>query len=378
MSEKNEVIFDGYLRVENGKIIDLGSMSNFHSGMDEEEIIDVHGCDLYPGFIDSHTHLGMFSDSQSYDYEDANETSSIITPHLRALDSVNPMDKCVREALLSGITTAVVSPGSSNPIAGQVVAIKTFGKRIDNMVLKVPLAMKFSLGENPKSGTHACGNSENSVVTRMGVASEIRKALTLAQMYMKKKESEGISYSDYCDKCEALIPLLKGEISAHFHAHRADDIFTAVRISKEFGLKCTVIHATEAYKIIEELVKENINLMLGPFFCDRSKPELSSMDVKSSCMIAESGIKFSIITDHPEIPSQYLGLSAGLAISCGMERMQAIKSITSDAAEICGIDKFVGSLEVGKHADILAFEDDPFSVVGRKPKIVVCGGCVVK
>jgi imidazolonepropionase-like amidohydrolase len=378
MSEKNGVVCDGYVRIENGKIAELGLMGSL-CGSQGEEIVDVQGCDLYPGFIDSHTHLGMFPDSQSYKCEDANETGGVATPNLRALDSVNPMDRCVREALLSGITVAVVSPGSSNPIAGQVVAMKTFGKRIDDMILKAPVAMKFALGENPKNDVHSRGKSGNAIRTRMGVAAEIRRSLTAARMYMKKKESRGIDYAGYCDKCEALIPLLKGDIPAHFHAHRADDIFTAVRISKEFGLRCTMIHATEAYKIIEELVEENVNLMVGPFFCDRSKPELSGLDIVKMCRnLAENDIKFSIMTDHPVMPSQYLGLSVGLALSVGTERLRAIRSVTVDAAEICGIGEFVGSLDVGKHADILVFQGDPFSVEGRKPKMVICNGHVVK
>ncbi len=373
---KPEILSDGYIKIEKGKIVDIGQMSNINSDyLYDEEIINAGNCDVYPGFIDSHTHLGMFTNGESYDYSDANEISDNLTPNLRALDSINSFDMSFKEALYSGITSAIISPGSSNPIAGKILAIKTYGHRIDDMIIKEPIAIKFSLGENSKSQGGYIDDSK-SCKTRMGVACAIREMLFKSKVYLESRKKKDFDYNDYDDKYESLIPLLNGEISAHFHAHRADDIFTAIRICKEFGIKCIIIHGTESYKIVDDLVKENIDILLGPLICDRSKPELINMNIESVCKISNSGIKTSITTDHPETPIQYLNISAGLAIANGMDRIDAIRSITINPAEICGIDNHVGSLDVGKDADILIFDKDPF-IIGNKPKFVICSGKLV-
>jgi imidazolonepropionase-like amidohydrolase len=374
---KPEILPDGYIKIEGEKIIDIGQMRGVSSNyLRDSEIIDAKNCDVYPGFIDSHTHLGMFTNGESYEYSDANETSDILTPNLRAIDSVNSFDASFKEALYSGITSVVISPGSSNPIAGKIFAVKTHGHRIDDMIIKNPIAIKFSLGENPKSCCSGYIDDTKNCKTRMGIACCIREMLFKSKIYLKNRNKKNFDYSDYDDKYEALIPLLKGEISAHFHAHRADDIFTAVRICKEFGIKCVIIHGTEAYKAADDLFKENIDILLGPLICDRSKPELINMNIKSISEILKSGIKTSITTDHPETPVQYLNICAGLAIANGMDRIEAIRSITINPAEICGIDDRVGSLEVGKDADILIFEKDPF-IIGNTPKVIVCSGKIV-
>ncbi|MDR1627504.1 MAG: amidohydrolase family protein [Oscillospiraceae bacterium] len=373
---KPEVLSDGYIKIEGKTIVDMGQMHSINSShLYDSEIIDAKGCDAYPGFIDSHTHLGMFTNGESYEYSDANETSAVLTPNLRAIDSVNSFDTSFKEALHSGITSAVISPGSSNPIAGKILAVKTYGHRIDDMVIKDPVAIKFSLGENPKNSSGYIDDTRN-CKTRMGIACCIREMLFKSKVYLKSKSKKNFDYNDYDDKYEALIPLLKGEISAHFHAHRADDIFTAIRICKEFGIKCVIVHGTEAYKIAGDLFKENMDILLGPLICDRSKPELINMNIKSISEIAKSGIKTSITTDHPVTPIQYLNIYAGLAVANGMDRMEAIRSITINPAEICAVDDRVGSLEAGKDADILIFEKDPF-IIGNTPKFVICSGEIV-
>lgn len=377
MSSKltSEILCNGYIKVDGKKIVDIGQMENINSDyLYDNEIIDAKDCDIYPGFIDSHTHLGMFTNGEGYEYSDANETSDNLTPNLRSIDSINSFDISFKEALYSGITSAVISPGSSNPIAGKILAVKTYGHRIDDMVIKDPVAIKFSLGENSKSS--GCVDDAKSCKTRMGVACAIREMLFKSKIYLKNRSKKSFDYNDYEDKYEALIPLLKGEISAHFHAHRADDIFTALRICKEFGIKCVIVHGTEAYKITDDLLKEKVDILLGPLICDRSKPELINANIKSISKISKSGLKTSITTDHPETPIQYLNIYTALAIANGMDRMQAIRSITINPAEICGIDKYVGSLDVGKDADILVFENDPF-IIGNSPKIIICDGKVV-
>lgn len=373
---KSEILSDGYIKIKEKKIVNIGQMKDINNDyLYGDEIVDAKGCDVYPGFIDSHTHLGMFTNGESYEYSDANETSDNLTPNLRAIDSVNSFDISFKEALYSGITSAVISPGSSNPIAGKILAVKTYGHRIDDMVIKDPVAVKFSLGENSKSCAGYIDDAKN-CKTRMGVACLIREMLFKSRVYLKNRSKKSFDYNDYDDKYEALIPLLKGEISAHFHAHRADDIFTAVRICKEFGIKCVIVHGTEAYKIANDLFKENVDILLGPLICDRSKPELINANIRSISEISKSGLKTAITTDHPETPIQYLNIYTGLAISNGMDRMEAIRSITINPAEICGIDNYVGSLEVGKDADILIFEKDPF-IIGNSPKYIICNGKII-
>lgn len=365
-------IQDGCVRVKNGVISEISS--DLLKANPDEEVIDAGGDSLYPGFIDAHTHLGMWEDGLTFEGDDGNEDTDPVTPQLRAIDAVNPLDPCFREALAAGVTTVVTGPGSANPIGGQLAAMKTYGRCIDDMLVKAPVAMKMALGENPKSVYHG---KNQAPVTRMGTAALIREQLFKAQHYLdeaeRAKSDEDFDAPEFDIKCEALIPVLKGEVEVHFHAHRADDIFTAIRIAKEFHLNYVIVHGTEGHLIAENLKKENVRVLSGPFLCDRSKPELKNLTPACPGILAKNGIHTAIITDHPVIPLQYLPTCAGLAVREGMNPEDALRAITICPAQICGIDSRVGSIEVGKDADLLLFSDDPLSMTA-KPKMVFAAG----
>lgn len=379
--DKGLIINDGYVAIENGKISEVGHMHSCPydlNSLNQEEAIDLRGQLLFPGFVDAHTHLGMWEDALGFEGDDGNEDTDPSTPHLRAIDAVNPMDKCFDEALAAGVTTVLTGPGSANPVAGQFLAMKTAGKRIDDMIVKEPAAMKFALGENPKTTYH--GKSQTPV-TRMATAAIIREQLIKARRYMFDLEESRINDEfdepEYDFKCEALIPILKREVKSHFHAHRADDIFTAIRISKEFNLDYVIVHCTHGHEIAEYLAEEGVCALCGPIICDRSKPELKYLTPKSAGILNSAGVKTAIITDHPVIPVQYLPLSAAIAVRDGMDYDAAMRAITITPAEICGIDDRVGSISVGKDADLLVFKDDPFSSYSRPEMVFSSGNRVI-
>lgn len=375
MDKENRVIENGYIIAEEGLIKEIGTMP--YSSTDNE-VFDAGGRNIYPGFVDAHTHLGMFEDSLCFEGDDGNESTEPVTPQLRTIDGVNPLDGYFSEALRAGITTVMISPGSTNPIAGQIAAVKTFGKRIDNMIIKSPAAIKFSLGENPKS---VYNDKERMPITRMAIAAMIREALKKARKYYEDKsiclsDSENNELPEYDEGNEALCRLFDGSIPAHFHAHRADDIFTAVRISEEFGIKCVIVHGTEGHLICDELKDKCLGILSGPFMTDRSKPELKALTPRSPGIISQNDIPTAIITDHPETPIQYLTLCAAIAVREGMERTAALRSITSTAASLCGISDRVGSIERGKDADFVIYDGDPFDIT-EKPQAVFINGKLI-
>lgn len=367
---------NGYILVRDGRIDAVGPMADCPG---DSETIDLAGKTIYPGFIDAHCHLGMWEDSLGFEGDDGNEDTDPVTPHLRALDAINPLDRSFREAAAAGVTTVVTGPGSANPIGGSWVAIKTAGRRIDDMIVKSPVGIKFALGENPKS-TY---NDKNQMpVTRMATAALIREQLEKAKHYISDLESamqdEDLDEPEFDAKCEALRPLLGRDIKAFFHAHRADDIFTALRISREFGLDSVIVHATDGHLIADLLEEEGVPVIVGPLICDRSKPELRGQSVRNPAALQGAGVPEAICTDHPEVPIQYLPLSCGLAVREGMDPQEALRSITLRAAQICGIEDQVGSIEPGKDADFVVYPDgiDPFSVYA-KPEQVFCKGTLV-
>jgi len=378
MDKDNTVIERGYIRTDGSKITQIGEMS-FFNRFNKDEVINGEGMRAYPGFIDAHTHLGMYGDSTGFEGDDGNEDSDPVMPHLRAIDAINPLDRYFEEARNAGITTVITGPGSANAISGQLAAIKTYGKRIDKMIIKAPVAMKFALGENPKV---TFSDKDQSPITRMATAALIRETLKKAKKYYLDKKSyeadkENYDCPEYDAKYESLIPLFQKEIPAHFHAHRADDIFTAIRISREFDIDYVLVHATDAYLICEELAEENmLGILSGPILTDRSKPELLHLTPKSTGIISKNGIKTAIITDHPETPIQYLTLCAAVAVREGMDKTTALKAITSTAAEICGISDRVGSLEVGKDADIILYNGSPLNIM-NKPETVIINGIIM-
>lgn len=373
LNNKNDII-NGFILIENGLIKRIGEGAPEHPDV---QTIDARGASLYPGFIDSHTHLGMWEDGLSFEGDDGNEDTDPATPHLRALDAVNPFDNCFSEAVKAGVTAVVTGPGSANPIGGQLIAMRTYGRTIDEMIIKSPAAMKMALGENPKSVYH--GKNE-SPVTRMATAAIIRENLKKAKRYMediqRAEEDEDFDLPEIDFKYDALIPVLKKELSVHFHAHRRDDILTAIRIAKEFDLDYRIVHCTEGHMIADILSEESVAVMSGPFLCDRSKPELSNQTPESAGILSQNGIMTAIITDHPVIPVQYLPVCAALAVREGMSYDDAVSAITINAARICGIDDKVGSLEEGKEADIVFFRKNPLSIEAKPEKVIVRGKLV--
>lgn len=341
------IIENGFLEVLGGKITKLGDMSDFNGGFD----VDLEGKSLLPGFIDAHTHIGLIEDSLGFEGEDVNEDSDPITPHLRSIDGVNPRDKAFYESVKSGVTTALITQGSANPIAGQMSIIKTHGICIDEMIVDEFCAVKFALGENPKSVYNGKGQAP---VTRMATASLIRENLYKTKEYIENK-ARAIEHDDdlpeWDFKLESLIPVLNGEVKAHFHCHRADDIFTAIRLSKEFNLDLVLVHATESH-LIPSYVK-NYPVILGPIMTDRSKPELANLDTKCPKVLVDNDVLVSLSTDHPETPLKYLSLQPIIAIKEGVCEWEALKMITINPAKTLGIDDKVGSITVGKDADFI-------------------------
>lgn len=368
---------NGWMTVENGVITGLGPMG-ICPQQPGEEWLDLDGAHIYPGFIDTHTHLGMWEDGLTFEGDDGNEETDPITPQLRAIDALNPMDRCFREALESGVTTVITGPGSANPIGGQLAAIKTAGRCIDKMVVKAPVAMKMALGENPKTVYHG---KNQTPVTRMATAALIREQLRKAERYLDDTEralaEEDFDPPEYDIKCEALLPLLRREIPAHIHCHRADDIFTAIRIAEEFQLDYVIVHGTEGHLITEELAEKKVRVLSGPILCDRSKPELRNLTPACPGKLTEAGIQTALITDHPVIPIQYLPLCAGLAVREGMDPEMALRAITIEPARICGLDDRLGSLAVGKDADFSVFRQNPLTIAAKPEKVFVGGREIV-
>ena len=362
---------NGYVAVSGDKIAKVGPMEECPDHW-EGETLDARQGHILPGFIDAHCHLGMFGDALGFEADDGNEATDPCTPHLRAIDAVNPLDRCFEEARQAGVTTVLTGPGSANPISGQFAAIKTTGKWVDAMVVQAPAAMKLALGENPKC---VYNERHETPVTRMATAAIIRENLAKALEYGEKLEraAEDEDKPDYDAKLEALLPVVRGELPVHIHAHRADDIATAIRISKEFGLKCVIVHGTEAHLIPELLVQEGVPVITGPCLGDRSKPELANMTIESPAVLALHGVKTAICTDHPEVPVQHLALCAAMAVKGGMNPEAALAAITINPAQIAGIDNRVGSLTPGKDADIVITSGHPINLFSRVQTVLIGG-----
>ena len=344
-----------------------------------DEVIDASGLTVTPGLIDSHCHVGLFGDSLGFEGADANEDSDPITPQLRAIDGINPQDRAFSEAVRAGVTTVVTGPGSANPIGGQFAAIKTYGVCVDDMVIKAPCAMKMALGENPKT---VYNDKNQAPMTRMGTVSVIRDALFKAVNYRDdweeyNEDTEENDKPEFDMKLEALLPVINKEVPVKFHAHRADDICSAIRIAKEFDLIYSIEHCSDGDIIAEILKRENVAINLGPTLTDRSKPELKNLSFDTYKRLSDMGLSVSIITDHPEITIENLPLCAALAVSNGMDEDKALSAITLTAAKNCGISDRVGSLEVGKDADIAVFTASPVSF-NSKCKMTFINGELVK
>lgn len=359
MNPSCDVIKSGYIVVDGTKIAQIGRMP--YIGTEKfDEIYDLDGAPVLPGLIDAHSHIGLIGDGLGFESDDINEITDPVLPHLCALDAVNPLDRCFKEAYSAGVTTVATGPGSANAIGGSFIAMKTYGRRADDMIVKNPVSIKMALGENPKCCYHPKGDAPE---TRMSTAALIREQLSKAKRYLEaldeynaSPDKEDLEKPEFDAKCEALVPLLKGEIPAHIHAHRADDIFTAIRLAKAFGFKYKLVHCTEGHLIADLLAEEKCEAFVGPVIGDRSKPELVNATPQTAARLSKSGVKVAIITDHPEVVSQYLLLSADIAFRCGMDYKESLKAITINPAQMLGIDNRVGSLELGKDADLVVFD----------------------
>ena len=370
-------IDNGYIRILDQKIAAFGPMPapNPDEG---EEVLDLCGLTAYPGFVDGHCHIGMFADGLGFEGDDGNEATDPCTPHLRAVDAINPMDRCFQEAREAGVTTVLTGPGSANPISGQFAAIKTNGRWVDAMVLQAPAAMKLALGENPKLTYH---ERRETPTTRMATAAVIRENLAKAEEYREKLEraleDEEEEKPDYDAKLEALLPVLRGELPVHIHAHRADDIVTGIRICKEFHLRYVIVHGTEGHLIPDLLAEEGAGVITGPCLGDRSKPELANQSLETPAILQRHGVKTAICTDHPETPIQYLPLCAAMAVRGGMDPEGALACITIRAAELAGVAHRVGSLAPGKDADLTVTSSHPLNWLSRVRLVVMDGKVVV-
>lgn len=360
------------IRLENGKIKEISPDLTPHPG---EEVFDAAGLRVYPGFVDAHSHLGLDNYGMGYEGQDYNEMGDIVAAHLRAIDSFNPLELGVRKALEGGVTTVGTGPGSANVLGGTFIAVKTCGICVDDMIVKDPVAMKCAFGENPKRCYRDKGDS-----ARMTTAAKLREMLFAARDYMERKEAAGgdIAKSPKFDmKLEALIPVLKGEIPLKAHAHRADDICTAIRIAKEFGVKMTLEHCTEGHLIPEVVARSGFPAAVGPTLTNASKIELVNKSFETPGVLARAGVQVSIITDNPVIPQSYLPLCAGLAVKAGMDPFAALQAITINPAKHLGIADRVGSLEVGKDGDVVIVNGDPMVSDSTITAVLVNGERVV-
>ena len=353
-----------------GKIVAVGKDLTVPAGA---EVIDAGGRLVTPGCVDAHCHIGLDNEACGWEGRDYNEIVDPITPQMRAIDSINPMDEAFGNALKGGVTAACTAPGSANVVGGTFVAIKLAGKRVDKMIIKNPIAMKCAFGENPKR-CYGQG-SKKAPMTRMGTAALLRELLFKAKRYMEDKDNGKNPGFDM--KLEAMIPVLKGEIPLKAHAHRADDILTSIRIAKEFGLKITLDHCTDGSLIADELAEEGLWAFVGPTLGNKSKIELANKSFKTPAELHAAGVPISIITDAPVIPLQYLPMCAGLAVNAGLDKEEAWKAITINPATATGIGDRVGSLEAGKDGDVVIWTADPLTSVGGEAYITVVDGKVV-
>lgn len=345
---------------------------------EDYEVIDGKNNFILPGFIDAHTHVGIKEDSMGFEGDDLNEKSNPITPELRGIDGINPMDKAFKEAYEAGVTCVASGPGSINVIGGQFVAIKTYGKRVDNMIVKNPVAMKCAFGENPKKHYNSKGKMPT---TRMAIASLLRQTLRKTLEYDRKiKDSkEGKCPAPNFDmSLEAMLPVIHREIPLKAHVHRADDIFTAIRIAKEFNVELTLDHCTDGHLIAEELKNEKFPVIVGPGFGQRGKTELKNKSFHTPGILNKSGLKIAITTDSPVVPIQNLLMCALLSIKSGLNKDEALKAITINPAEILNIDDRVGSIEIGKDADMVIWNAHPFDADAKVLCTIIDGQVVYK
>ena len=354
---------------DNGKIVAVGADLVAPEGA---QVIDAEGRLVTPGCVEAHCHIGLRKTALRWEGSEINESSNPTTPQMRAIDGIDPDNEFFTDAIRGGVTTGAVGPGSANVVCGTFSVIKFVGKRIDKMVIKEDCAMKCALGENPKS---VYGQNKKAPKTRMGSASILRELLFKAKNYQEAKDSGKAPTFDM--KLEAMLPVMRKEIPLKCHAHRADDIFTSIRIAKEFDLKLTLDHCTEGTLIADELAEEPYPALVGPFWGPRSKPELKNKSHATAAALNNAGVKVAIITDAPVIAPEHLPLCAGLAVVAGLPYREGWKAITINPAEILGVEDRVGSLVAGKDGDVVIWNEDPLTNIRATVHTTVVNGQVV-
>ena len=367
MSHDNVVYNHGYLWIKDGKITDVGDMSEVGKlrNRNEERILDVSGAIVMPGLIDAHAHIGISEEKRGTIGDDCNEMTNPVTPALRAIDAINPMDAAFHEAIAAGVTGVLAGPGSANVIGGQFAFLKTHGRCVDDMIVKAPAAMKAALGENPKVNY---GDQNEFPSTRMAIAALLRKTLREAKEYNPEH--------GFDDNLEAMQPVIRKEIPLKVHVHRADDILTAIRIAKEFDIDITLDHCTEGHLIAEHIKKSGFPAIVGTDLTSKSKIEVANISFKTCGVLHKAGILTAITTDHPVALIQYLPICAGLSVKAGLDMWEGYRAITINAAKICRVDDRVGSLEVGKDADIAIFDGNPMETFTNTLYTIVDGEIV--
>ena len=340
-----------------------------------EKVLDVCGALVMPGLIEAHCHMGITEEKKGMEGDDCNETVNPLTPWLRAIDAIHTMDAAFDDAVRAGITAAMIGPGSSNVAGGQFALLKTKGRRVDDLILKAPAAMKVAFGENPKVNYSGQNKSPS---TRMAIAAMLREELTKAKIYLGKKEY-ALARSEFFEtdfKKECWIPVLRKEIPLKAHVHRVDDIFTAIRIAKEFDLDLTLDHCSEGHLIAPILAKEGYPAIVGPDLASRNKIEVQNMAFKTAGILNKAGVMVAVTTDHPVSLIQYLPLCAGLAVKAGLPLEEGYRAITCNPAMICGVADRIGTLEPGKDADIAVFTKNPMEVFSETLYTIIDGEIV--
>ncbi|YCK35803.1 amidohydrolase [Actinomadura sp. ATCC 39365] len=359
----------GTVLVGDGKIVAVGRDVRIP---DSAIVVDADGGWVLPGFVEAHGHLGVYEEAEGWAGNDTNEMTDPNGARLRALDAINPADQGFADALSGGVTTVVIKPGSGNPIGGQTVAVKCWGRSVDEMLVREPVSVKSALGENPK---RVYGDQKKLPSTRQGVAAVIRDALMKAQDYKAKKaaaEREDKPF-DRDGTLEILVRVLDGELPWCQHAHRADDIATALRLADEFGHRLILNHGTEGHLLADTLAERNVPVIIGPLFTSRSKVELRQRALRNPGILARAGVELAITTDHPVVPIHFLVHQATLAVKEGLDRDTALRSITVNPARIMGLDDRVGSLRPGLDGDVVVWSGDPLDVMSRALRVFIAG-----
>lgn len=369
MTVANGTIEGGTILIEDGKIAAVGIELVVPA---DAEVIDAKGLVVTPGFIDAHSHVGIMEEANGWAGDDTNECTDPNTAQVRALDGINPADIGFQDCREGGVTTVQIGPGSGNVIGGEMLVLKTCGHVVDQMVVKAPSAIKAALGENPK---RVYGSQHKMPSTRMGSAAVLRDALVRAQGYMKKqeqaKDEDKAPARDL--KLENLAKVLRRELPLRVHAHRADDIVTALRIADEFNIIISIEHCTEGHLIADYIAEKNVFAAVGPTLSGKSKVELKELGFHTPVALAKAGVKFAIVTDHPIIPEKYINVAAGLAVREGLDEAIALEALTMTPATMLGLENRLGSLEAGKDADIVLWSDDPFEFMSNVEYTIING-----